>query len=390
LDTSPEYDIAIIGDGCASWMLLEAFSRQMGFADVRVLLIGSGEALNRTWCFWEADLPSPYQSMVQRSWSSMSFASDEVLHVQDLDDRSYHHLPGEHFFEYFNHQFLPQHTNIIRVNSRVEGIEGAPGNFTVRCGESSYRCKQLYNSGFMAQRPHIGIWQHFKGWVIELEEGQIEHEVVRLMDFNLTQEHGCAFMYILPYSATTALVEVTFFSPQLLHEAQYEQFLQDYIARAISKKYRIIDQEFGQIPMQQGAFAATGPNGEVNIGTLGGMVKASTGYAWQRIRADSEQLAQAYFTGQKTIRKHEKTRFGFYDSLMLWIIINEPHACKRVFTQLFKKKKLPLITRFMDEKTTLAEEISIFAVLPLGLFLKALWYRWCAPISRSYMLFVIL
>jgi lycopene beta-cyclase len=386
LSTATEYDIAIIGDGCAAWMLLEAFSRHKGFQDLRILLIGPDETLNRTWCFWDENLPEPYRSMVQHSWSSMSFTSDGLRSVQELGNRSYHHLPGEHFFEYFKVRFLPQHPNITRVNSRVDKIGGGPGHFTLRCGAITYTSKQLYNSGFTTQRPKIDIWQHFKGWVIELEEGQINPEVVQLMDFNISQEHGCAFLYVLPYSSTKALVEVTFFSPQLLQAAQYEHFLKEYVERIFGKKYLVIDQEFGQIPMQQGVFKDTGPNGEINIGTLGGMVKASTGYAWQRMRADSKLLADAYFHGGRARRKNEQSRFAFYDSLLLWIITNRPLECKKIFTCLFHKKKLSLITRFMDEKTSLAEEISIFAVLPLGIFLQALWHRCCSPVRRSYKL----
>ena len=378
MDKPIAYDIGIVGDGCAAWMLLEALSRHEGSKELRILLIGSGEVLHRTWCFWEEDLPEPYRSMVHRSWSRMSFASGNINLTQTLEKRPYHYLPGEAFFRYFHEQFLPGHPNIRYVQQKVEQLSGTAGAFSVQVADQTYRCKQVYNSGITLRKPKIDLWQHFKGWVIALEEDLFDPEVVRLMDFNLSQEHGCAFMYLLPYSSRTALVEVTFFSSQPLPEATYELYLEKYIHENINRNYRILDQEFGMIPMQQGAFKDTGACGEINIGTLGGMVKPSTGYAWQRMREDSTQLAAAYFNGNRPKRKSESTRFAFYDSLLLWIITNKPQACKSVFTALFSRKRLSLITRFMDEKTRLHEEIGIFAVLPLGLFLKALWCRYVA------------
>lgn len=206
------------------------------------------------------------------------------------------------------------------------------------------------------------------------------------MDFNISQEHGCAYMYLLPYSTHTALVEVTFFSTQLLTKATYEHYLEKYIHQNISRKYHILYQEYGMTPMQQGVFKDTGAGGEINIGTQGGMVKPSTGYAWQRMREDSRQLATAYFNGNRPKRKSKGSRFAFYDSLLLWIITKNPKACKSIFTALFSRKRLSLITRFMDEKTRLHEEIGIFAVLPLGLFLKALWCRYMAGNSSKTVL----
>jgi hypothetical protein len=42
---------------------------------------------------------------------------------------------------------------------------------------------------------------------------------------------------------------------------------------------------------------------------------------------------------------------------------------------LFEKQNFEIIRRFMDEKTNLFEEISIFTSLPKMIFLKALWHR---------------
>lgn len=121
-------------------------------------------------CFWEEDLPDPYRSMVHRSWNRMFFASGNINLTQTLEKRPYHYLPGEAFFRYFHEQFLPGHPIICYPQQKAEQLFGAAGAFSVQVADQTYRCKQVYNSGFTLRTPKIDLWQHFKGWVIALEE----------------------------------------------------------------------------------------------------------------------------------------------------------------------------------------------------------------------------
>lgn len=371
-----KYDLVVIGDGCSAFLFLQALAKYPAFKDLNILLIGAGEQLERSWCFWENEVDAPFSQMLAKSWSDISFHSDSFQTRQKLQDLKYHYIPGSSFFEYFHQEFLPQHPHVKYQVDRVESIEKAGDGIKVKAGNGVYFAGKVYNSAILANTPKIEIWQHFRGWFIETPDPGFDEQEVTLMDFGVPQDHGCSFMYVLPLSPTKALVELTFFSPEPLALSVYEVEIAQYIQAKFGKSYRILDREYGKIPMQQGVFKSIGSQGEINLGTLAGMVKASTGYAFQRMREDSETLAAAYFSGAEAKRVSERGRFAFYDSLLLWIILHEPAACKKIFTRLFQKRKIELILRFMDQKTNIWQEMGIFLRLPIGIFLRALLHRY--------------
>jgi len=369
------YDMIMIGDGCASMMLLEALSRREGFEKLNILLLGAGAKLDRSWCFWEKELPRPYQGMVKQTWNKMAVLSSPFQKTETLAKRPYHYIPGEAFFAYFTEQFLPAHHNVHHVVAPVSGIEGQPGQFTVHTQQGSYHAAQVYNSGYVPTPPKVEVWQHFRGWFIEWDHPVHDPETAVLMDFDVPQDKGFSFMYVLPLNSRSALVEYTFFGSTLWEAQVYEAELKTYIEKKYGTGYRIVHTETGKIPMQQGVFTPTGPCGEINIGTLGGMVKAGTGYAFRRMRRDSEALAEAWFTNNSPQRAASNRRFSWYDSLLLWIIRYHPEACKNIFTKLFAGQKMEQVIRFMDEETKLHEELFIISSLPKRIFLQALFAR---------------
>ena len=68
------------------------------------------------------------------------------------------------------------------------------------------------------------------------------------MDFEVEQKGFTQFMYVLPFSSTTALVELTRFGAEIVCETAAEKQLQDYIYKHFGefKKHAI---EIGCIPM---------------------------------------------------------------------------------------------------------------------------------------------
>jgi Brp/Blh family beta-carotene 15,15'-monooxygenase len=57
--------------------------------------------------------------------------------------------------------------------------------------------------------------------------------------------------------------------------------------------------------------------------------------------------------------------------LLLHILKKSPSKGKHVFSQLFLKNKADSVLRFLDESTTIKEELRLFTTLPIHVFLKA-------------------
>ena len=63
--------------------------------------------------------------------------------------------------------------------------------------------------------------QHFQGIEVKTKQPCFDKDMAILMDFRVDQSKGMHFIYLLPYSATEALVESTLFSTELVDEEFY-------------------------------------------------------------------------------------------------------------------------------------------------------------------------
>jgi lycopene beta-cyclase len=113
----------------------------------------------------------------------------------------------------------------------------------------------------------------------------------------------------------------------------------------------------------------------INIGTAGGYSKPSTGYTFMRIQVLCAQVV-AQLAAQKPIKiTPTNALFMAYDSIFLDVFDKNRVAPKTVFTYLFKKNKAGLVLRFLDEKTTMAQNLKIMSSVPIVPFVKAAM-RW--------------
>ena len=64
-------------------------------------------------------------------------------------------------------------------------------------------------------------------------------------------------------------------------------------------------------------------------------------------------------------------RFKFYDSTFLNILANESVPGRKVFTRLFRNNDVAALLRFLNNESSIGEEIKIITSLPVWPFLKA-------------------
>jgi Brp/Blh family beta-carotene 15,15'-monooxygenase len=73
-----------------------------------------------------------------------------------------------------------------------------------------------------------------------------------------------------------------------------------------------------------------------------------------------------------SISLKKKKRYQFYDTLLLIILLYWPKEGKKIFSKLFSSQHVNTIFSFLDEQTSIAQEINIFKTLPIAPFLKSL------------------
>jgi hypothetical protein len=196
-----------------------------------------------------------------------------------------------------------------------------------------------------------------------------------LLDFRTPQQKQIRFFYVLPFSERQALVEYVVHTAVSCKREERERMLQTYLETVLGlTDYHILAEEHGVNPLTDQPFPRRAGRHIMTIGTLGGRVKPSTGYAFLRIQQDSAAIVQSLLrVGHPFSIPSDSRRYRLYDSLMLQIMSHHSERIKPIFTALFKKNPIQRIFRFLDETAPLWENLVLIPSLPPALFLQALF-----------------
>lgn len=250
-------------------------------------------------------------------------------------------------------------------------MQTSAGNFQ---GEKLFN--SLYNPNLVAsQNNYPLVQQHFIGWFIKTKEPVFNPETATFMDFSINQKGNTRFMYVLPTSTTEALLEYTLFSPNLLKKEEYETEIENYITSLGITEYEIDEKEHGNIPMTCYPFWKHNTQNVLNIGSAGGWTKASTGYTFKNTTKKSKEVVQFLQKNSDFRKFHKTSKFWFYDLLLIDILFHRNEIGSTIFSSMFKKAKAALIFKFLDEETSLWEDVKVIWQCPKMPFLKALFKR---------------
>jgi len=371
-----QYDYIIAGAGCAGLSLLVRLLQSGKFNDKKILLIDKKPKRenDRTWCFWEKG-EGFFESIVYRKWEKIWFHGKDFSSSFEILPYRYKMIRGEDFYEYC-FSVIQEYPNIDIVWAEINEIGTTGESAWLVCGDEKIHAQYIFNS-ILFQKPVMGkgeyyLLQHFKGWVIETDEDYFTPAEATLMDFRVSQQHGASFVYTMPFSKKSALVEYTLFNDKLLKPDEYDEGLKNYIDHYLQiPNYKITEEEFGIIPMTNYPFKQVEGN-IINIGTAGGYTKASSGYTFNFIQKASAQMVDSWIKNSfPSPAATASKKFHFYDSVFLRVLAEKQLAGADLFTQLFKKNDVQNIFCFLDNESTLQQDIGILASLPTWPFLKS-------------------
>lgn len=373
------FDIIIAGGGAAGLGLAYQILHSP-LKELSILIAERDEKRknDRTWCFW-VEKPFLYDSIVYRSWDRIAFTGKDFQAVLPLQPFQYKMIRGIDFYDLMRETFA-RHQQVQVVKGEVQAVEDGSESAAVTVDGETYRANWVFDSiirpGMIKTEPgkYHYLKQHFKGWEIETGEDCFDPGVPTLFDFRTPQDGRMRFLYILPHDARRALVEYTLFSADLLTDAEYRQGLKNYLEGTLGiRSYRVIEEENGVIPMTDQPFPRRLGQRVMAIGTKGGRVKPSSGYAFLRMAADAERIVQSLArTGSPFSIPQDARRYRFYDRIMLQLMYRQGGEMKRVFTDLFKYNPVPRVFRFLNEQQPLLDDMRLMATLPIPMFLKAM------------------
>ena len=375
-----QYDYIFTGSGLSALMTVYKMILSQKFQTKSILLLDENakQTNDRTWCFWEQK-ETLWKNSISKKWNSVLFANADFKRNLELHPYQYNKIQGLDFYNQLLELIVNQ-KNIDFVQEKVLAIEESESIVLVKTESQSYSCSQVFNSIYNSslvtnQSKYPLLQQHFVGWFIKTEKLIFNPEQATFMDFSVAQKRNTRFMYILPTSPTEALLEYTLFSKDLLSKEEYETEIENYIQKLGIQNYKIVEKEFGNIPMTCYPFWKHNTQNVINIGTAGGWTKASTGFTFKNSDQKSTELV-SFLETQTDFRKfHKKTKFWWYDLLLLDILDQKNETGAAIFSALFQKGNAPLILKFLDEKTSFWEDLQVIWKCPKGLFINALLRR---------------
>lgn len=371
-----DYDFIICGAGCAGLSLVKQMIASGSLAGKKILIVDKDvkNQNDRTWCFWEKEA-SLFEPIVHKSWQQFWLHGVDSSKCLSITPYRYKLIRGIDFYEYCLSEIARQ-PNITFLQSGIEGVVSeAEGAYVVAGGQKLY-ARYVFNS-IVKEKPvlkkqHYWLLQHFKGWLVQTDEDVFDPTAATFMDFRTSQQEGTTFFYVLPFSSRRALIEYTLFSPGLIKEAEYETALKSYVEEKLGvKTYSVEDTETGVIPMTNFPFEPRRGN-IINIGTAGGQTKGSSGFTFRFIQKHSAAIVESLLqSGSPFSVPASGGRFRFYDSVLLHILQHQTLPGATIFSTLFEKNPPASVLKFLDNETSIAEELRLISTLPTLPFLKA-------------------
>jgi len=194
-----------------------------------------------------------------------------------------------------------------------------------------------------------------------------------MMDYRIKLKGSTSFMYILPTSKHEALIEFTFFSPHLVDDGVYDEHLNKYVREVLNPRSFSIEKiEQGIIPMSNYPFHNSSRERILKIGTAGSWIKPSSGYSFKNAERSAHRIVQNIISENPVDKGLSRKKYNIYDTLFLDVLYEFNEKGEELFTTMYQKNTIQNIFRFLDEETSLAEDIAIMASFNLKTFMRAI------------------
>lgn len=370
-------DILICGGGLAGLSLLYRAMKSGVWREENIIVVDQSEKKenDRTWSFWKST-QTDFDHLIYRQWKDLLFfCHDGERLALSSGNYTYNSIRSIDFYTHVI-TWLQQFPNISFVKATVEHIaaQGATScilHTKTHVYTSAFLFNSLYEKPVLKKDDQYFL-QHFKGIKIRVQPGMLQVKDAHLMDFRTGQQHGTTFFYTLPISADELFVEYTLFSKTLLPEKEYDTQIDEYLTNVLKiTDYEILEEEFGVIPMTDYRFTRFN-NHIVNIGTIGGDTRASTGYTFTNTQKTITKILAAYqsqgnpFFANETIGLKQH----LYDVTLLNVLAKENYEGYQLFGDLFKNTRASVIFAFLDAETSVIQDLQIMKSLRILPFLR--------------------
>ena len=349
-------NIEIIGDGCAA-LSFAARAKDVHESNITIIKPNNApESKDHVWGFWSDKSLKSASELARGTWNKWAVINHEQRIVMESVTKPYNAIKRSDWNEHC-----------------LTLAESAGVKFINQSDWQENQANLIYDS-----RPPIAsennLLQHFHGIEIETESPVFDSETAILMDFRVDQSKGMHFIYLLPYSATKALVESTIFSHSVENKEFYMESINSYLQQYYDiVNYQITHQENGVIPL--GKLSQHDPNFP-GIGANGGAIRPATGYAFLFIQRQIDLAIKSYQKGKSLIFESPHRRLDLWmDSVMLTVLRHWPELGPKMFIRMSKALTGDQFVKFLSGDAGWWIRLKVIFSMPKFPFIKALTKR---------------
>jgi len=373
-------DLILVGGGLANGLLALRLRQQR--PDLRLVIVEQGDVLggNHTWSFHQHDLTPAQQRwlepMVGKRWPGY-----EVI-FPDLQRRlgsGYASIFSERFHQYL----MPELSDGVRLRTTVASVE--PHRVRLGSGDNLQAGAVIDGRGVRRTDQLALGFQKFLGQELRLQQPHGLQEPI-IMDASVAQHDGYRFVYVLPLSADSLLIEDTYYADGA---AVAPETLRVNIERYAERRgwaiREVLREEQGVLPIVlSGDIAAFWgeARGVPQTGLSAALFHPTTGYSLPDAVRLADHLialdrwdAASLFEAIRDYSLAQWRQRGFFRLLNRMLFMAGPADRRWAVMQRFYRLREPLIQRFYAANLTTRDRLRIVSgkpPVPLGEALRAL------------------
>jgi len=370
LAARPDYDVAILGGGLAG---LSLAVRLAGLPGCRTLIVEPQTEYRRdkTWSYWRL-IDHPFDRAIAARWESWDVIRRNREGATVTTGRSsaslpYEMIPSDRLYAVAQELIAGAPNIELRLGCHARSIDEQPDGVLVRTSAGEVRAGLVFDSRPPPAGPRGDLVQRFLGQEVVTDAPVFDAARVTLMDFAVPQQPGTVhFLYVLPTSATEALVEDTWLAPADAILPDHRAAIRSYLSERFGvTSVTTAFEEQGAIPMSPGLQAAPRAGRVIAIGTAGGAVKPSSGYGFLGIQRMAAALAADLTAGRQPAPFQPRTALArWMDAVFLGSLRRAPEEAPRIFETLFARCAPEPLIRFLNDVGRLGDTARVIAAMP--------------------------
>ncbi|MEO1014350.1 MAG: lycopene beta-cyclase CrtY [Pseudomonadota bacterium] len=371
------YDVAIAGGGLSGSLI--AWRLKTARPDLQIALVERGDALggNHTWSFHETDVTDEAADwlapLVVHRWDRQEVRFPSHTRLLRTGYRS---IVSERLHE----TVAPALGGGLKLGAEIAAIDA--DSLTLRDGETVAARAVIDARG---QRDNSALtvgFQKFLGQEVEFDAPHGVRDPI-IMDATISQSDGYRFIYVLPFSETTALIEDTYYADgSTIDHAGARDGIAAYAKEKGWRIRRVLREEEGILPIALAgdidAHLAGAPDGVGVAGLGAGLFHPLTGYSLPDAVRLADKISQAADLSGPAVaaltREHardvwrEREFFRLLSRLLYYAA--RPETRYKVLGRFYRLGE-PLIERFYAAASTKQDKMRVLVGKPPVSFLRA-------------------